>query len=294
MSTTAAELPERPSPLHTDVDLISLDGTKLKGRLWSQPQPRGLLLISHGLGEHSGSYRRTAEALLSLLPIDVLAVDFRGSGRSSGKRGVLARYEDLMADLDAANRWAIEHRPGLPRFLLGHSNGGLVAGRTVLERDLGVQGLILSNPSLKVSAYVPAWKRLAGEFLRIFAPGVTLPTGLGNDQLTQDPEIVAELAADALRHDRISPPLYYGMLRSGPILLARAHEITLPTLLMLGGADTVVDPSAGRAFFDALGAADKSLKIYPEMRHEPLNEASRSAVLADLADWLRPRLRTGV
>lgn len=292
MTTMPAELPERPAPISTEVDLTSLDGTKLKGRLWSHSRARGLLLIAHGLGEHSGSYRRTAEALLELLPIDVLAIDFRGSGQSSGERGVLARYEDLFLDLDAANRWAAEHRPGSPRFLLGHSNGGLVAGRTVLEHELGIEGLIFSNPSIRVSAYVPAWKRLVGEFLRLFAPRVTLQTGLDNGQLTQDPEIIAELAADTLRHDRISPPLYYGMLASGPILLSRAGEITLPTLVILGGADTVADPAAGQAFFRATGAADKTLKIYPEMRHEPLNEAGRPAVMADLAAWLRPRLGT--
>ena len=268
----------------------SLDGT-LQARFWSSPDPRGVLLISHGLGEHGGSYRRTAELLLRSLPIDILAFEYRGSGRSSGKRGVLRNYEELSLDLDAAVRWAAAERPGLPTFLLGHSNGGLVALRTVLDRDLGLAGLIVSNPSLRLLARVPAWKKLAAMVLQRVAPGITLTTGLTNDQLTRDPEIMAEIAADALRHSRISPPLYFGMTGAGPVVLGRGSEINVPTLMILGGSDPVIDPEAGRLFFESLGTSDKTLKVYPEMRHEPLNEVGRERVIADLAAWLDARLR---
>ena len=273
-------------PGSADVAFPSLDGTALRARLWASPHPRGALVIAHGLGEHGGSYRRTVEALLRVLEIDVLAFDFRGSGRSQGKRGVVRSYGDLSLDLAAATGWIAGERPGVPRFLFGHSNGGLVAIRTVLERDLGLAGLIVSNPSLRLSARVPIWKRLTGEVLLRVAPGITLETGLTNDQLTHDPAIIAEIAADPLRHSRISPPLFFGMSANGPSVIARAGEIRLPTLMILGGSDPIIDPAAGRIFFQNLGAEDKTLKVYPEMRHEPLNEIGREAVLADVAAWI--------
>jgi alpha-beta hydrolase superfamily lysophospholipase len=278
-------------PASAEVTFPSLDGTPLGGRYWAHPNARGVLVISHGMGEHGGSYRRTADPLVESLEIDVLAFDFRGSGRSAGKRGVVRRYSDLSLDLDAATRWAAAERPGLPRFLLGHSNGGMVAIRTVLDRDLGLTGLILSNPSLRLLARAPAWKLFLAEILLRVAPRITLETGLSNDQLTHDPAVMAEIDADPLRHNRISPPLYFGMRDAGRMALTRGSEIHVPTLMILGGADPIIDPKAGRLFFESLGTEDKTLKFYPELRHEPLNEVGREAVIADLANWLEPRLK---
>ncbi len=274
-----------------DVAFPSLDGTPLQGRFWTTEVPRAVLIIAHGLGEHGGSYNRLATDLVQRLSIDVLGMDFRGSGRSSGKRGVVRSYSDLSADLTAAAAWIGRERPSLPRFLLGHSNGGLVSLRTVLDRDLGLRGLIISNPSLRLLAHVPIWKRLVGEVLLRVAPGITLTTGLSNEQLTHDPEIIAEIADDPLRHNRISPPLFFGMTGAGPLVMARAAEIVCPTLMILGGSDPIIDPEFSRLFFEKLGSTDKELKVYPEMRHEPLNEVGRVKVVVDLAGWINSRLQ---
>ena len=292
MTPTATDESDGRPQRSEDVAFPSPDGISLRGRLWAAPNPRGTMVISHGLGEHGGSYRRTVETLIGALGIDILAFDFRGSGRSEGRRGVVRSYADLSLDLAAATAWLARERPGLPRFLFGHSNGGLVAIRTVLGLDLGLAGLIVSNPSLRLSARVPIWKRITGEVLLRVAPGITLGTGLTNDQLTHDPAIIAEIAADPLRHSRISPPLFFGMSAAGPTAIARAGEIHVPTLMILGGSDPIIDPAAGRIFFDNLGAEDKTLKVYPEMRHEPLNEIGREAVIADLSSWIDARLAT--
>ena len=280
----------KPPERFGDVAFLSLDGTALRGRCWTQPHPRASLVIAHGLGEHGGSYTRLAEEISPALDLDILAFDFRGSGRSSGKRGVVRRYTDLSLDLMAALDWSSRRHPALPRFLLGHSNGGLIALKTVLDHTPALSGLIVSNPSLRLTARVPVWKRAAAEILLRVAPGVTLRTGLSNEQLTRDPEMMAAIASDTLRHGRISPPLYFGMARTGPEVLARAGEIRLPSLVILGGADPIIDPAAGRLFFDKLSSDDKTLNAYPIMRHEPLNELGRETVVADLVRWLDQRI----
>jgi lysophospholipase len=273
-----------------EVGFPSLDGTPLKGRFWTSERPRAVLMIAHGLGEHAGSYQRLAEEIAPTLSIDVLGVDFRGSGRSSGKRGVVGNYSELSTDLAAASEWIVRERPGLPKFLFGHSNGGLVALKTILDRDLGLNGLIVSNPSIKLLAVVPIWKRLVGEVLLRVAPGITLSTGLSNEQLTRDPIVMAQIADDPLRHSRISPPLYFGMKSAGPLVLSRAGEIHLPILFIVGDSDPIVDPAINRVLFEKLGSFDKTLKLYDEMRHEPLNEVGRDRVVADIEKWLSDRL----
>jgi len=274
----------------SDLALTAADGAPLVARHWTGPDPRGVLVVAHGFGEHGGSYRHVAEALARSPGLDVLAFDFRGHGRSGGRRGVVRRHADLSLDLDAALDRASVERPGLPRFLLGHSNGGLVAIRAVIGRDAGLAGLVLSNPSLRLTADAPAWKLRLGRWLDRFAPWVTLDAGLSDAQLTQDPEILAAIVADPLRHNRISPPLFFGMDATGPLALAGAGEIRLPTLLILGGSDRITDPAAGRLFFDRLASVDKTLRTYPGMRHEPLNEVGREAVIAEIGRWIGARL----
>ncbi len=95
---------------------------------------------------------------------------------------------------------------------------------------------------------------------------------------------------DALRHNRISAPLFFGMLEGGAMLLARAGELRTPILMIVGGQDSVVDPAAAREFFDRIGSEDKTLLLYPKMLHEPLNELGREQVLDDLVRWIEPRL----
>src|SRR5690606_7543262 len=104
------------------------DGLHLHARLWSRHGTRGLLIVSHGLGEHSGCYAGFAEQLgAQAAPGDLLAFDYRGHGRSPGRRGVVRRYEDFGTDLRTVLAWARKKRGDQPFFLLGHSNGGQVA-----------------------------------------------------------------------------------------------------------------------------------------------------------------------
>src|SRR5262245_31272191 len=121
----------------------AVDGIPLHTWFWAGEEPRGVLVVAHGIGEYGGCYEHVAEALTALPGLgDVLAPDFRGHGMSPGRRGVVRRYEDLVGDLRGAVDWAREHRPGGPVFLLGHSNGGQVALRFALDNPGGVAGLV--------------------------------------------------------------------------------------------------------------------------------------------------------
>lgn len=273
--------------MSTHQTIRSADGTELHATHYACDDPRGMLVVSHGLGEHSGGYAEFAEGLAALPDlVDIFTFDYRGHGRSPGKRGVVRRYSDFVDDLRAAIDRAADLRPGLPVFLLGHSNGGQVAIHEVLAEPRRIEGLILSNPSLRVSAKVPAHKYLAGLFLRRFAPSVTLTSTVLDEDLTRDPVRIAERKADVLRHSQISAPLFFGMVEGGAAVAARAGEIRTPILMILGGSDHVVDPTATRAFFDRLGSEDKTLRFYPDMLHEPLNEIGREAVIEEIVGWL--------
>jgi alpha-beta hydrolase superfamily lysophospholipase len=277
-----------------DISITSADGTVLRGRHWTRPDPRGVLVIAHGFAEHGGAYRHVAEALGPALGLDCVAPDLRGHGRSPGRRGVVRRYDDVIADVRSALDWSARERPGLPLVLLGHSNGGLLALRLAIElareSTMALAALIVSNPSIQIVAPISPAKLAVGRLLLHLAPGLTLSGKLDTSLMTRDPVMQGEHESDPLRHSRISAPLFFGMAGSGPIVAREAGSIRLPVLMILGGSDPVIDSEASRRVFDRMGSPDKSLLLYPPMRHEPFNELGREQVFADVEAWLRPRL----
>ncbi len=278
-----------------DIVIPTTGGLELRGWHWARPEPKGVLAIAHGLGEHGGCYRHVAESIGPALGIDIVAPDLRGHGRSPGRRGVVRRYEDLRNDVSATLEWSAAQRPGLPLFLLGHSNGGLLALWLASDPEssasVRLAGLIVSNPALAISAPVPRAKILLGRVLLALAPGVTLAGKLDASHMTRDPEMQLQHLTDPLRHSRVSAPLYFGMAGSGAKLVGDAQGVRLPLLMILGEADPVIDPTVSIQVFERFTSPDKTLKVYPEMRHEPLNELGREQVLADLEAWIRPRLK---
>ncbi|MGC8644217.1 MAG: lysophospholipase [Isosphaeraceae bacterium] len=278
------------SPECWDHTVPSRDGLPLKVRCWFTPRARGMVVVAHGLGDHAGAYAHLAEAIGRPLGVDFLAPDFRGHGRSPGRRGVVRRYEDLVEDLNAIVAWARSRHPELPLFVLGHSNGGQVVLRMALRPPPGLAGVIASNPAIQIAMPVPPAKLKLGKLLLSLAPWLTLRSNAPCTWMTRDPAMQQKYRADGLRHNRVSAPLYFGMVEGGEMLLARAGEITTPILMIIGGQDPVIDPATSREFFDRLASPDKTLLLYPKMLHEPFNELGREQVFDDLARWLDARL----
>jgi lysophospholipase len=273
-----------------EIEVPSWDAMVLRGRWWRRPAPRGAIIVSHGFAEHGGCYRRVAEALGAMLEVDIIAVDYRGHGRSPGRRGVVKRYDDLVGDLASVVKWVERQLPDVPRFLLAHSNGGQVGLRLVLEVNAAIDGMVVSNPALRVSVPISAGKLRLGRILGKVAPWITLAGDSRVGVLTRDPMIQEEHRTDPLRHNRMSPPLFFGMVAGGELLVARAAEIRIPLLMVLGGQDTLIDPAISREFFERLGSDDKTLLFYPKMLHEPLNDLGREQVIEDMARWFELHL----
>jgi alpha-beta hydrolase superfamily lysophospholipase len=273
-----------------DISVPAADGLDLKARWWPVSNPRAIVVVAHGFGEHGGAYAHVAQAVGQAVDADFLAVDFRGHGRSPGRRGVVRKYEELVEDLRASVVWARRRRPDLPVFVMGHSNGGQVALRLALGPLDGVAGVVVSNPSIRVAMPVPAAKLRLGKVLLSLAPWITLSANTRSAWLTRDPAMQEMYRSDGLRHNRISPPLFFGMVEGGEMLLARAGEFRLPILVLIGGRDPVVSPQSTREFHERLGSDDKTLLLYPKMLHEPFNELGREQVFDDLSRWLAQRI----
>ena len=275
--------------------VITDDGLALHLRVWPAGNPRrGLVVLVHGLGEHIDRYDHVARRLNGL-GFDVVGYDHRGHGRSPGQRGGMPADDSLCADLGRVLYAAREAFPG-PTVLVGHSLGGLIAGRFVAE---GLQpkpaawwrpvdALVMSSPALDPGTN--AVQKLLLAVVAPMLPDLAVSNGLKVDWVSRSPDIVKAYAGDTLVHDRITGRLGLFVARQGPAVIAAAPRWTTPTLLMWAGADRCVAPAGSAAFAAAAPRDVVTTREWPGLFHEIFNEPEQDAVLAAMGDWLAARV----
>jgi lysophospholipase len=254
------------------------------------------LLILHGYGEHCGRYLE----VMRWMPdrgVACEAIDFRGHGRSSGRRGFIRRWDEYLDDVEAFLAMHSKVGPTAgPLFILGHSHGGLIAiaagERGILSRA-GVAGCVLSSPFLKSRMPTPAFKRILAHAANHLAPWLRVSTGIRGDWLTSDPAKAAEDRGDSLMHKTATPRWYVTMSAMQRRVMADAASFRLPAFVILGDSDIVADPATTAEFYKRAGSADKSLYTYPGRVHELLRETGREGVFADVLGWMRGRAGGG-
>ncbi|NLT05256.1 MAG: alpha/beta hydrolase [Solirubrobacterales bacterium] len=262
-------------------------GVEIHWRAWLPDGPaRAVVLIAHGAAEHSGRYDWVAGQLVAR-GLAVLALDHRGHGRSGGPRAYVDRVDNAVADLHSLARLAAVREPGAPRFLLGHSMGGMVALAYALRHQDELAGLVLSAPLAALS--VPAPARLAARALGAVAPRLPL-TKIDGTTVSRDPAVVAAYDADPLNHRGALPARTVAeMLATVAALPDRLPELRLPLLTVYGTGDRLVDPAASLLVDERAGSADKTLIAYDGLYHEVLNEPERERVVGAIADWIDAR-----
>ena len=268
--------------------------------------PRGVVLIVHGLGEHAGRYEHVAERLLEW-GFAVRAYDQRGHGRSGGARGALpddaALLEDLAEMVDDTRlrcmrlpqvTGALDGAPQpMPLILLGHSLGGLVAGRFVGLKMRPVDGLVMSSPAL--DAGLSGFQKLLLAVMPRIAPNLCVGNGLNPRYISHDLQVVKKYLADPLVHNKISPRLGQFIATAGPATIAAAAHWSTPTLLMYAGADRLVNPAGSRAFAEnaanspAVKPGTVTVKCFEGLFHEIFNEVDATPVFDTLRVWLDAR-----
>jgi alpha-beta hydrolase superfamily lysophospholipase len=292
----------------------SVDGVRVTYRRWlPDGEVRATIQLVHGASEHSGRYGRLAGALTAR-GLAVHAMDLRGHGRTAEGTGT-GRFGDpgfdgVLHDVQALQLIAAEQHPGVPRVLLGHSMGSIIA-LAAAERDgAELAGLVLSgplgvNPALadtvsQLEAAVAAGLAeqpldALGAFNQSFEPARTAYDWLSRDAAEVDAYIADPLAGDEM-------PLTYGYAAEvfGVSVRASSPEGVaalpdgLPVLLLSGSRDPVGGEQAGQVTALAGLLRNRGLPVeqhvYPDARHEVFNETNRDEVVADLVGWMEQRL----
>ena len=282
--------------------VIPVPGTSgLQARLHHADEPRALMVLVHGFGEHSGRYGRTIRFLTDR-GITVAAYDLRGHGTAPGPRARVAmetHIRDNLAVRDAVLEWARSDEGGgaeaLPRLLMGHSMGGLIAGESALRRPWDLKGLVLSSPGLVVGEGTPAPLRTLAPVIARLLPSLPVEK-LDPREISRVPEYVEDYSSDPLVHHKGVPAVSAGtMLAGGLKLIERSRALRLPTLVLNGSADTITSPTGSRRFAQVAGTDhDPRPEItYREIEgglHELFNDLCADEAYEALGEWLDARL----
>jgi len=262
---------------------IAADGVKLFTQSWlPEGEPRAAIFLTHGYAEHSGRYAHVA-AYLAARGYAVYAMDLRGHGQSEGLRAHIDTFETYLADLYAYFKTLPVHRC----FALGHSVGGVLAlAFTARHQEDGICGVVTSGAALNAGDAVPGYLIAISRVLAALVPRLPiLPLQAGD--ISKDPAVQAAYDADPLNYrGKVRAQMGRQILELARAVRREAGRITVPALVMHGGADRLISPTSADEIYALLGSADKTKRIYDGLYHEIFNEPERETVLADMAAWL--------
>ena len=263
---------------------------RLHYRTWEAANARAGIILVHGLGEHTGRYDEFGQRMNGF-GFSVYAMDLRGHGLSEGRRGHTPSFDTLLQDLDRFRKEVqgiADVR--LPLFLLGHSLGGLVALRYQQEYNTCFGGAVVVSPWVATAMDVPRWKAtIAGAFSRTL-PALPFSNGINPAFISHDPDVVAAYRADPLVHDRITPRLFAESSHAMGLVFQRADRFDDPILFLLAGDDRIVDTRRTMTLARGIPSGEVTIKTYPGMFHEVLNERDRMLVYRDIRNWMAHRI----
>ena len=249
---------------------------------------RAVIVLAHGLGEHSGRYDHVVARLVGE-GYAVHTADHRGHGRSDGPRAFIEDMDNVVADVDTLVDQAVAAQPGVSVFMLGHSMGGLIALRYALAHQERLTGLILSAAMAQLDA-VPKPLELVGRALSVIAPRAPL-IAIDSALVSRDASVVEGYRSDPLvHHGKVPARTAVQLADTVGSFPDTVGAITVPTLILYGTADGLCPPAGSVMLGERIGAADKTVTAYEGLFHEILNEPERETVLEDIVGWLGVRV----
>jgi alpha-beta hydrolase superfamily lysophospholipase len=254
------------------------DGIELFYRHWpaSSGTPRGAIVLFHRGHEHSGRMAHLADEL-GMPDFDVFAWDARGQGRSPGQRGFSPSIGTSVRDVQTF----IEHITTTYRIavteiaVVAQSVGAVLVAAWAHDYAPNIRCMVLASPAFKVKLYVPL-ARTGLALMQKVRGNFFVNSYVKSRFLTHDPERIRSYDADPLIARPIAVNILLGLYETADRIVADARAITIPTQLLISGADFVVHHAPQHRFFERLGTGIKERHVLPGFYHDTLGEKDRA------------------
>jgi len=272
----------------TEGTFVGVDGAEIFYRkLNPKAKPIAAVVLIHGFGDHSGGLQNLTTSLVKNKYM-VYALDLRGHGKSSGKRGFIRSWDEFRGDLHELCKLVVLEEPKLPLYIIGHSMGGVIALDYSLNYKDGIAGVVAISPGI---SYEPTpIERFGVLVMGKLKPDLKIIKS-GNFHLeAKDPAVQARNNPEGLRHNTATPGLGRGLLQASKRVMKNAQSINVPFLLQYGLDDKITPPTKLNQFFTQVGSEDKLVIEYANARHRPFDEGGREKFLGDLISWLNQQI----
>ncbi|XP_052476929.1 uncharacterized protein LOC105800039 isoform X2 [Gossypium raimondii] len=253
---------------------------------------RGVVVLLHGLNEHSGRYSDFAKQL-NANGFKVYGMDWIGHGGSDGLHAYVHSLDHAVTDMKIFLEKVLAENPGLPCFCFGHSTGGAIVLKAVLDPKIEAQvsGIILTSPAVGVQPSHPIFVVLAPVVSFLLPRYQVSVTNKKNMPVCRDPEALVAKYSDPLVY---TGPLRvrtgYEILRTTSYLQQNMNRLRVPLLVLHGTDDTVTDPQASQKLYEAAASTDKTIKLFEGLLHDLLFELERETIMDDIIQWLNCRV----
>ena len=280
----------------SELSYKSADGTKIVAYRWDpEGPPRAAVQLTHGMGEHARRYDHVAQALNDAGFV-VYAQDHRGHGASAdpGMHGNLGQggWAALVDDIGLLSAKIRADHPDLPLILLGHSMGSFAVQQYLFDHSADADGVVLTGTAaidlLEGALDLDQPIDLA-MFNAPFQPARTDYDWLSRDEAIVDAYVADEWCGFGI-DTAAARAMFLGARRGADPAQVAAIRSSLPVYIAVGQSDPVngglalLNPLTDR--YKAAGLTDVTVRIYPDARHEILNETNRDEIIAELNGWL--------
>jgi alpha-beta hydrolase superfamily lysophospholipase len=267
-----------------------VDGVRIVYDVWTpDATPRGVVILSHGFGEHARRYDHVAQRF-GRDGLLTYALDHRGHGRSGGKRVLVKDISEFTGDFDTLVGIATQEHPGVPRIVLGHSMGGGIVFAYGVEHPDNYDLMVLSGPAVAAQTAVSPVLAFLAKTIGAIAPGLPLQQ-LDAGAVSRDPAVVDAYNTDPLvYHGKVPGGIARVLMLVGETMPQRAASLNAPLLVVHGSDDRLIPVEGSHQLVAAVGSSDVELKVYPGLYHEVFNEPEQDQVLDDVVSWINARL----
>ncbi|KAG6673103.1 hypothetical protein I3842_16G094900 [Carya illinoinensis] len=253
---------------------------------------RGVVLIMHGLNEHSGRYNVFAKHL-NANGYKAYGMDWIGHGGSDGLHAYVHSLDDAVADMKLFLEKILAENSGLPCFCFGHSTGAAIILKAMLDPkvEASVSGAVLTSPAIGVQPSHPIFVVLAPIVSFLFPKYQFSAANKKGTLVSRDPEALIAKYSDPLVYTgSIRVRTGYEILQITSYLQRNLSKLRVPFFVLHGTADSVTDPKASQQLYEEASSTDKTIKLYEGLLHDLLFELEREAILEDIIEWLNCRV----
>ncbi len=269
-------------------------GLKLFYRFF-EPQtkdPQKVIIGCHGMAGDGEYFILFADQIVEQTGAMFYMMDYRGHGRSEGRKGDIKKFQYYIDDLKEFIDFIKQKHPGISYYLMGESMGGIVSINYIAQNPTEMDGMIEFAPAVKFNlgsfSIKDLFKVIGGLFVYLFSPGARVIYVKGNEALGIRNKIHQQYDWENPYHlEKVSVRYLFQLNKYSKKAYKAADKIKIPIIIFQGSEDKAVSVEGVRSFFEKIQSEDKELVLIPKAYHVLFTDPAAGNLWDKLRDWLK-------